>query len=76
MYLMGYVAFPLACVKYTPNSVCPNKTELKNPFFSQALVAHAYNSRYSGVGDQEDKGSKPVQANSSQDPISKNLSQR
>jgi hypothetical protein len=29
------------------------------------LVAHAYNSSYSGSRDQEDSGSKPDQANSS-----------
>jgi hypothetical protein len=34
-------------------------------------VAHAYNSSYSGGKDQEDRSSKPVQANSSQDPILK-----
>jgi hypothetical protein len=36
------------------------------------LVAHAYNSSYSEGRDQEDHGSKPAQANSSRDPISKN----
>jgi hypothetical protein len=35
-------------------------------------VAHAYNPNYSGGRDQEDLGSKPTQANSSQDPILKN----
>jgi hypothetical protein len=34
-------------------------------------VAHAYNPSYSGVTDQEDQGSKPAQANSLRDPISK-----
>jgi hypothetical protein len=37
-------------------------------------VAHAYNPSYSGVTDQEDRGLKPAQANSSRDPISKKLS--
>jgi hypothetical protein len=32
-------------------------------------VAHTCNSSYSGGRDQEDQGSKPAQANSSQDPI-------
>jgi hypothetical protein len=32
---------------------------------SQAMVAQAYNSRYLGGRDQEDRGSKPAQANSS-----------
>jgi hypothetical protein len=36
-----------------------------------APVAHACNPSYSGGTDQEDRGSKPVQANSSQDPILK-----
>jgi hypothetical protein len=44
---------------------------LINPKFSQALVAHAYNPSYSRGRDQEDRGSKPAWANSSQDPISK-----
>jgi hypothetical protein len=34
-------------------------------------VAHVCNLSYSGGTDQEDQGSKPAQANSSQDPISK-----
>jgi hypothetical protein len=34
-------------------------------------VAHTYNPVYSGGRDQEDHNSKPAQANSSQDPISK-----
>jgi hypothetical protein len=38
-------------------------------------VAHSCNPSYSGGRDQEDRGSKPVQANSSQDPISKTPSQ-
>jgi hypothetical protein len=40
---------------------------------NQVLVAHACNSSYSGGKDQEDCSSKPSQANSSQDPISKIL---
>jgi hypothetical protein len=40
------------------------------------LVAHACNPSYSGGRDQEDRGLKPVQANSSKDPISKILSQK
>jgi hypothetical protein len=38
---------------------------------SQVLVTHACNPSYSGGRNQKDCGSKPVQANSSQDPISK-----
>jgi hypothetical protein len=38
---------------------------------SQAPMAHACNPSYSGGRDQEDHGSKPVWANSSQDPILK-----
>jgi hypothetical protein len=37
----------------------------------QAPVAHACNRSYSGSRDHEDRGSKPVPENSSQDPISK-----
>jgi hypothetical protein len=40
------------------------------------LVPHACNPSYSGGKDQEDCGSKPTQANSSGDPISKNPSQK
>jgi hypothetical protein len=36
-----------------------------------APLAHTYNPSYSGGRDQEDRGSNPAQANSSQDPISK-----
>jgi hypothetical protein len=32
-------------------------------------IQHAYNPSYSGGRDQEDRGSKPVQTNSSPDPI-------
>jgi hypothetical protein len=42
----------------------------------QALVAYACNPSYSGVRDQEDRGSKPARANSSPDPISRNPSQK
>jgi hypothetical protein len=38
---------------------------------SQALEAGACSPSYLGGRDQEDHGSKPAQANSSQDPISK-----
>jgi hypothetical protein len=41
-----------------------------------AQVAHACNPSYSGVRNQEDQGLKPAQANSLQDPISKNPSQK
>jgi hypothetical protein len=34
-------------------------------------VAHACNPNYSGSRDQEEHGSKPAQANSLRDPISK-----
>jgi hypothetical protein len=34
-------------------------------------VAHTCNPRYSGGRDQDDRGSKPAQANSSRDSISK-----
>jgi hypothetical protein len=35
----------------------------------QTLVAHTYNTSYSGGRDQEDHGSRPAWANSLQDPI-------
>jgi hypothetical protein len=40
------------------------------------LVAHTYNPSYSGGRNQEDHSSKPGQANSSQDSISKNTLQK
>jgi hypothetical protein len=43
---------------------------------SQAPGAHTYNPSYSGSRDQEDPGLKSAWANSSQDPISKNPSQK
>jgi hypothetical protein len=39
-------------------------------------VAHTCNPTYSGSRDQEDVGLKSARANSSQDPISKNPSQK
>jgi hypothetical protein len=39
---------------------------------SLVLVARTYNHSYSGGSDQEDRGSKPAQANCSRDPTSKN----
>jgi hypothetical protein len=53
--------------------------KLREQFYSQwhqkrtempGMVAHACNPTYSGGRDQEDHGSKPVQASSSQDPVS------
>jgi hypothetical protein len=44
---------------------------LKNPSMSQVPVAHACNPSYLGGRDQEIHGSKPAQANNSQDHISK-----
>jgi hypothetical protein len=38
---------------------------------SQTSIVHSCNPTYSGNRDQEDQGSKPAWANSSQDPISK-----
>jgi hypothetical protein len=40
----------------------------KEMSWSPAPEAKAYNPSYSGGRDQEDRGSKPAQANSSQDP--------
>jgi hypothetical protein len=42
---------------------------------SWALVAHTYNPHYSEGRDEEDHGLKPAQANTSQNPVLKNLSQ-
>jgi hypothetical protein len=43
----------------------------KKKYLGQVLVAHAYNTNYSGGRYQEDHSSKPAQANSLQDLISK-----
>jgi hypothetical protein len=48
-----------------------NFVRLKKKCLSSELVAHACNPSYSGGSDQEDCSSKPDQANSSRDPISK-----
>jgi hypothetical protein len=50
--------------------------EIGRGFKTQALVAHARNPSYSGDRDREDHGSKPAWANSSQNLISKNLSEK
>jgi hypothetical protein len=39
--------------------------------WDKVLVLHTCNASYSGSRDQEDFGSRPTRANSSQDPISK-----
>jgi hypothetical protein len=49
---------------------------LKTVSQNRVLVAHACNPSYSGGRDQKDCVSKPAWANSSQDPILKNLSQK
>jgi hypothetical protein len=40
------------------------------------MMAHTCNSSYSGGIDKENQGSKPAQANSSGDPISKILNRK
>jgi hypothetical protein len=47
------------------------KIFLKRMNCSQAPVAHTYYPSYSGDRDQENRGSKPAQANSLRDPILK-----
>jgi hypothetical protein len=49
----------------------PKLGSQSKPLLSQAPVAHTCNPSYSRGRDQEDQGSKPALANSSQDPISK-----
>jgi hypothetical protein len=43
---------------------------------SQEPVVHTCDPHYSGCRDQEDLSSKSLTANSTRDPISKNLSQK
>jgi hypothetical protein len=45
--------------------------DLRNSKSSPVLVAHACNPSYLGDWGQEDHSSKPAQANSYQDPVSK-----
>jgi hypothetical protein len=52
------------------------KKKEKTKLLSWALVAHTCDPSYSEDRDQEDHGSKPAQANSTSDPISKNPSQK
>jgi hypothetical protein len=49
------------------------KLHLKKDKLSQALVAHASISSYSGGTDQEDHSLRPALENSSQDPILKKI---
>jgi hypothetical protein len=50
---------------------------LRNRFDqAQAPVAHTWTHNYSGGRDQENHGSKPARGKGSQDPISKNPSQK
>jgi hypothetical protein len=60
---------PVEYLRYGPENfpVCLKQEELR----SQVPVAHTCNPSYSGSTDQEDHGSKPAQANSLRDPISK-----
>jgi hypothetical protein len=46
-------------------------TIFQKSFGGPGAMAHACNPNHSGGRDQEDHGSKPTQANSLQDPISK-----
>jgi hypothetical protein len=57
--------------------MCIIKT-IRKKFLLKELgaVTHTCNPGYSGGRDQEDCSSKPAQANTSQDPISKNPSQK
>jgi O-acetyl-ADP-ribose deacetylase (regulator of RNase III) len=48
------------------SSFCIKKKKTK-----PGMVIHTCNPSYSGGRDQEDRGSKPTQENSSQDPLSK-----
>jgi hypothetical protein len=40
---------------------------------NQVLVAHTYNPSFSGGRDQEDRGSKPAQTNTSMSPLSRKI---
>jgi hypothetical protein len=67
--------YVFVCI-YVDIYICTNRiymAKLSKQYFSQALVAHAYNPSYSGGRDQENCGLKPARANSLQDPISKKL---
>jgi hypothetical protein len=62
-------------VKASHSKLQSGKTD-KEEEQSQVPVAHACNPSYSGGRDQEDHGLKPAKANSLQDPIVKNPSQK
>jgi hypothetical protein len=53
-----------------------NKFKQQQKTLRLALVTHACNPSYFGSRDQEDLDSKPAQANSSRNPISKNQSHK
>jgi hypothetical protein len=67
----------IECIKIWKKIVnLKNKIHIFSPFKNNHIscmpVAHTCNPRYLGGWDWEDHGSMPVQANSSQDSISKN----
>jgi hypothetical protein len=68
-----WIPLPPALHLQPPPSVLPSVVKHKP---SWALTAHTCNPSYSGGRDREDHGSKAAQANSSQDPILKNPSQK
>jgi hypothetical protein len=55
---------------HSPQDLCVDNPR-KNGKRYQVLVPHACNPSYSGDRDQKDRNSKPTQANSLRDPISK-----
>jgi hypothetical protein len=58
-------------MKIDSSNTFANSSHQDNGKNEPALIAHACNPSYWGVRDQEDQGSKPAQANSLRDPISK-----
>jgi hypothetical protein len=61
--LAEWLEWKSTCLANTRSSVQAPVPKNKS-LLSQAQVAHAYNPSYSGGRDQEDRGSKPAQANS------------
>jgi hypothetical protein len=65
----GFLQDPVK--SFEGSQMTTHEQQYKDPWFSQALMAHACNLSNSGSRDQEDCGLKPARANSSQDIISK-----
>jgi hypothetical protein len=73
--LRGYFIFAFSILKIRSDFLCACHVAVRKSQCSQVPVADACNPSYPGGRDQEDHGSKPAQANSSERPYLKNTLQ-